>query len=48
MTFLDYYATGADPFRSDPTEVAIQDWAQNTSDLVQSWTFLIAIIAMFS
>jgi hypothetical protein len=47
MEFLDHYATGADLFGPDPAEVAIQDWAQTTNDLVQSWK-LVAIPAMFS
>jgi hypothetical protein len=48
MEFLDYYATGADLFGTDPTEVAIRNWAQHTSALIQPWEFLIFIIAMFS
>jgi hypothetical protein len=48
MEFLAYSATGADLFGPDATEVVIRAWARSTSELVQSWTFLISIVALFS
>jgi hypothetical protein len=48
MDFLEVYAEGENPLGSDPAETAIGDWAKNTTDLVQPWTFLLTIVALFS
>ncbi|MEB3367770.1 hypothetical protein [Saccharopolyspora mangrovi] len=55
MEFVASYGTGADlvptgpeSFGLDPAAVSVRDWAQKTADLVEPWTFLSVIVAVFT